>query len=75
MIWGALLFAAISLILRISRRTFDAQFRRGVAALGLLTGGLSTLFLLGSFVAVVPAGHVGFPSYSGKYRIVNSTRD
>jgi regulator of protease activity HflC (stomatin/prohibitin superfamily) len=66
MIWGALLFAAISLILRISRRTFDAQFRRGVAALSLLTGGLSTLFLLGSFVAVVPAGHVGIPVVFGK---------
>jgi regulator of protease activity HflC (stomatin/prohibitin superfamily) len=66
MIWVSLLFAAITLVLRISRRSFDAQIRNGVAAFSLMPGALSVLLATFAFITVVPAGHVGIPVVFGK---------
>ena len=66
MIWVALLLAATTLVLRISRRSIDAQYRHFVSMPSLLTGSLSIFLGLVSFVTVVPAGHVGIPVVFGK---------
>jgi len=73
MIWGALLLAATTFALRAFRRVVDAQARHVVGFSSVLTGSLSILFGLLSFVAVVPAGHVGIPVVFGKvqYRPLN----
>jgi regulator of protease activity HflC (stomatin/prohibitin superfamily) len=66
MIWVALLFAATTLVLRIFRRVVDAQIRNNVGGFSLLTGSVSILLGMLSFVTVVPAGHVGIPVVFGK---------
>jgi len=66
MIWVSLLFAALTLVLRISRRSFDAHIRNGIATLSLVAGVLSVLLAALAFVTVVPAGHVGIPVVFGK---------
>src|SRR5215510_9501149 len=66
MIWVSLLFAAVTLVLRVSRRSFDAQIRNAAGGFSVLTGALSILFAVFTFVAVVPAGHVGIAVVFGK---------
>jgi regulator of protease activity HflC (stomatin/prohibitin superfamily) len=66
MIWFALLLAAITVVLRVFRKVVDAHVRPAVSGSSLLTGSLSILFGLLSFVAVVPAGHVGIPVIFGR---------
>jgi regulator of protease activity HflC (stomatin/prohibitin superfamily) len=66
MIWVSLLFAAVTLALRISRRSLEAQIQRSIPMLSLMTGAFSVLLATLAFVTVVPAGHVGIPVVFGR---------